>query len=80
MEGKWKECYHLIEEMKVWKGQAEFKQDTLEGLKEKIKECGLLAYIMMSRQCYNSFSIKTLSELFELDSNAIVRVISKVRK
>jgi len=68
----------MIENMKIWRIQADLTKETFNILKEKIKECGLLIYVLLSRQCYNSFSIKTLSELFEIEQSKINKIFSKV--
>ena len=77
-EGSWKECFELISGMKIWHLQAENKQDILQSLNEKIKEAGLLAYVYMTQQYYDSYSIPTLCQMFELDQNTITKVLSRV--
>ncbi len=77
-EGNWKACYDLIEKMRVWRLNSEGKQEILSMLKEKIKEAGLLSYIYMSQENYDSYNISTLSQVFELDAPTIIKVLSKV--
>jgi translation initiation factor 3 subunit C len=77
-EGNWRECYQLIEDMKIWRLQAENKQDLLKILKEKIKEAGLLSHIYLTQMHYESYSLPILSELFDLSPASLTRILSKV--
>jgi len=79
--GNWKQCqeYVINEKMnnKVW-NLFHQPNKVREMLKHKIKEESLRAYLFTYSHVYDSISLLTLSEMFELDGSTVHSIISKM--
>ena len=64
--------------MKIWRLQAESRDDVLPLLRQKIKEAALLVYIYTTLSYYNSYSLVTIAELFALDLPTTTRIVAQV--
>ena len=77
-EGDWQQCFELIKNMSIWKLYRDDKEKLLKMLEEKIKRAGLLAYVHISLSYYSSYSIPTLSQIFELDEESVSKIVARV--
>jgi len=79
--GNWKKCQEFIinDKMnnKVW-NLFHQPDKVREMLKQKIKEESLRAYIFTYSHIYDSISLLTLSEMFELEGSIVHSIISKM--
>eukprot|EP00826_Nyctotherus_ovalis_P066866 TRINITY_DN9935_c0_g1_i12.p1 TRINITY_DN9935_c0_g1~~TRINITY_DN9935_c0_g1_i12.p1 ORF type:complete len:433 (-),score=144.65 TRINITY_DN9935_c0_g1_i12:487-1785(-) len=78
-DGDWQESFELLKNMSVWKVYRNSKDEVLSRLEEKVKEAGLLAYVHTSLPYYNSYSIRTLSQVFGLNEDCVSKVLARVR-
>ncbi|KAI8896735.1 eukaryotic translation initiation factor 3 subunit 8 N-terminus-domain-containing protein [Globomyces pollinis-pini] len=75
--GNWKDCMNYIFTVKVWELLPNVDQ-VKEMLKASIQEESLRTYIFSFASHYDSFSIETLSSMFELSHDKIKSIISKM--
>lgn len=75
--GEWKKATHFIHSIKIWDlmpGAEEIKAM----LAKQIQEEGLRTYLFTYAPFYDTLAIETLSTMFELDSNKVAAVVSKM--
>ncbi|XP_065831444.1 eukaryotic translation initiation factor 3 subunit C-like [Oscarella lobularis] len=76
-KGNWKACNDYMMDVKVWTLFPN-PQKVKGMLTKKIKEESLRTYLFAYSSVYDSLSISTLSEMFELEPSAIQRILSKM--
>lgn len=79
--GNWKECknYIINEKMnaKVW--ELFYKSETVQDMvTSKIQEESLRTYLFTYSSVYDSLSLETLAEMFEIDQGVVHSIISKM--
>jgi translation initiation factor 3 subunit C len=78
-QGDWKKCQELISKIAIWDLLgAENKEKVKKMLAEQIQEEGLRTYLFTYAPYYDTLSLTTLSDMFELDSKKIAAVVSKM--
>lgn len=78
-EGNWEGCFQEIDKAKFWKVHPETRTQTIGDLKEKIKISAMMSYIYGSLPCYDSFSLSSISKMFQLKPEEISKILSRVR-
>jgi len=75
--GEWQKCLKYIMRLRMWDSMpnAEFVKTAI---KQKIQEESLRTYLLTYAPQYGSISLKTLMEMFEMDSRIVYRVTSKM--
>lgn len=76
-KGNWKMCCEKIFSLSIWSKIPE-KEKVQELLKEKIKQEAMRTFIFRYLSVYDSFSIKQLSSMFDLNENVIHSILSKM--
>lgn len=76
--GDWKKCQDLISKIAIWDLMGNDKEKIKVMLSEQIQEEGLRTYLFTYAPYYDTLSISTLSEMFELDDKKIAAIVSKM--
>lgn len=76
-KGNWKTCCEKIFSLSIWSKIPE-KEKVQELLKEKIKQEAMRTFIFRYLSVYDSFSIKQLADMFDLNENVIHSILSKM--
>lgn len=76
-QGDWKKCRSLIEKIKVWDlmGKEESERIKLM-LGRKIQEEGIRTYLFTYSAFYDTLSLASLAEMFDLSNNEIRRLVT----
>jgi translation initiation factor 3 subunit C len=77
LHGDWETCYKLIAELGVWELVPTGVQ-IKEMLQQRIKEEGLRAYLLQYAQFYETVSLKSMGDKFELEERIVHAVVSKM--
>ncbi|KXJ27749.1 eukaryotic translation initiation factor 3 subunit C-like protein [Exaiptasia diaphana] len=77
MTGNWKKCKNYIMAVKVWKLFSR-PEEVKEMLLRKIQEESLRTYLFTYNSMYDSLSLHTLAEMFELPPGVVHSIISKM--
>eukprot|EP00040_Diaphanoeca_grandis_P002334 m.21305 g.21305 ORF g.21305 m.21305 type:complete len:981 (+) comp13342_c0_seq1:129-3071(+) len=77
LNGNWKACRDLVMSLNVWNLFPE-KEFVKGMLVKKIKEEGLRTYLFVFGGVYETISLVTLSEMFELDLSDVHSIVSKM--
>jgi hypothetical protein len=75
--GDWKKCCSLVFSLKAWKLLPNYEA-LIEMMRQKIKEEGLRTYMFSASSNYDSLSLARLAEMFELPTNTVHSVVSKM--
>jgi len=75
--GEWKKSIDFIHSIKIWDLMPS-AEEIKTMLSKQIQEEGLRTYLFTYAPFYDTLSIETLSEMFELDSAKVAAVISKM--
>jgi translation initiation factor 3 subunit C len=73
----WKKCRDLINNLSVWRLIPNSEQVKVL-LTKKIQEEGLFTYLLRFGSAFDSISIETLADTFELPSNKVFSIVSKM--
>jgi translation initiation factor 3 subunit C len=80
-DGEWKKSAEFIVGLKVWKlweGVPNRSDKVKSVILDKLKEAAVRTYMFTFCSYYSSISLQKLSEMFELPTNRIHRIISKM--
>ncbi|GFE53433.1 eukaryotic translation initiation factor 3 subunit [Babesia ovis] len=75
--GNWKECYEQLAGLTIWNRLPD-KEEVLAILRERVKVEAFNTYIFKYVPVYDSFSVDQLSQMFDLDTNVIHSLLSKM--
>ncbi len=75
--GEWKRCIEFIHAIKVWELMANSEQ-IKKMLSGQIQEEGLRTYLFTYAPFYDTLSVKTLADMFELSERKVAAVVSKM--
>lgn len=76
--GDWKKCQELIAKISIWDLLGSDKEKVKTMLAEQIQEEGLRTYLFTYAPYYDTLSVGTLSDMFELDDKKIAAIVSKM--
>lgn len=77
IRGDWKKCCKLLFGLSVWNYIADAER-LKEMISQKMKEEGLRTYLFTASSVYDSLSAERLSSLFDLNSNLVHSIVSKM--
>ncbi|KAK4923213.1 Translation initiation factor 3 subunit c, partial [Elasticomyces elasticus] len=77
-QGEWKKCQELISKIAIWDLLGNDKDNVKAMLAAQIQEEGLRTYLFTYAPYYDTLSISTLSDMFELDTKKIGAIVSKM--
>jgi translation initiation factor 3 subunit C len=75
--GEWKKATSFIHDIKIWELMPN-NESIKAMLAKQIQEEGLRTYLFTYAPFYDTLNVKTLSEMFELDSRKVSAVVSKM--
>lgn len=73
--GYWKEAYDVLENLQTWK-HVPRSGEVKEKILEKLKQAGMLTYLLTYGNLYENFSKKQLSEKFEIKVNTVEKILN----
>ena len=76
--GDWRKCQELINRIEIWNLLGADKEKVQKMLILQIQEEGLRTYLFTYAPYYDTLSLTTLSEMFDLDDTKISAIISKM--
>ena len=76
--GDWRKCQELINRIEIWNLLGADKEKVQKMLILQIQEEGLRTYLFTYAPYYDTLSLTTLSEMFDLDDAKISAIISKM--
>lgn len=76
--GEWKKCQELIARIEIWNLLGADKEKVKEMLVLQIQEEGLRTYLFTYAPYYDTLSLSTLAQMFELDDKKIAAIVSKM--
>lgn len=76
-QGDWKKCRSLIEKIRVWDLMGKDESERIKAmLGRKIQEEGVRTYLFTYSAFYDTFSLSSLADMFDLSSNEVRRLIT----
>lgn len=76
--GKWRECRDYVFSLSIWDYNQEDLKQTQERLEQNIKQEALRTYLFTYGHLYNSYSVGSLTEMFQLPREKIHSLLSKM--
>jgi len=76
--GDWRKCQELINKIEIWNLLGADKEKVKEMLILQIQEEGLRTYLFTYAPYYDTLSLTTLGEMFDLDDKKIAAIVSKM--
>ncbi|KAL9934715.1 hypothetical protein V8E36_006490 [Tilletia maclaganii] len=80
--GEWRECTHLIKEIKIWKllpgGAASWESEVRPLLARRIQEEGLRTYLFSYAAYYDTVRLAHLAETFDLPEKSVRAIVSRM--
>jgi translation initiation factor 3 subunit C len=76
-QGDWRKCRTLIEKIKVWDLMGKEESERIKAmLGRKIQEEGVRTYLFTYSAFYDTLSLASLAEMFDLSANEIRRLVT----
>ena len=77
-QGEWKRCIDLISKIGIWDLLGNDKDKVKTMLSSQIQEEGLRTYLFTYAPYYDTLSVTTLGEMFELPPKKIAAIVSRM--
>jgi len=76
--GHWKKCYENLLQMNIWSKLTQDAKKTQENLLTRVKEQGFKCHLHNIRNVYDAINIQSLARQFDLETNTVHSMISKL--